>query len=291
MLTGKANPMISRKVLLCAACGLALAGAVFAFQRPFRQFPGREYADFPLPPDWREPGEWTFARLMYPPSRYNSRGGFRGRFGGGYGGYNWTQGYSSWTTDYPRSDRHLIEAMRRLTRVSARAVEQPVNLDEGDQYDWPFLYAVEVGHWELTDEQAKSLREFLLRGGFFMCDDFHGDQEWAIFEMSMRKVFPDRTIVEIPDNDYIFHTIWDLDHRYQVPGAQYLRSGVTYEFGGTVPHWRGIYDDRGRLMVAICFNMDLGDSWEWADDPRYDEKFSALGLRIPINYTVYAMTH
>ena len=57
------------------------------------------------------------------------------------------------------------------------------------------------------------------------------------------------------------------------------------------PHWRGIYDDNGRLMVAICHNMDLGDSWEWADVPAYPEKFSALGIRIAVNYVLYAMTH
>src|SRR5690242_20183584 len=99
--------MISRAVIRYMGCGIVLAGALFALQRPFRQFPGREYGDFPLPPDWGEQGEWTFARLMYPPSPY-FRGGFRGRYGGGY---PWQQGLSSWTTDYPRSDRHLIQAM------------------------------------------------------------------------------------------------------------------------------------------------------------------------------------
>jgi hypothetical protein len=98
-------------------------------------------------------------------------------------------------------------------------------------------------------------------------------------------------MVEIENTDAIFHSVYDLGDRYQVPGAQYLRSGQTYEFDGYVPHWRGIYDDRGRLMVAICFDMDLGDSWEWADDPRYPEKFSAMGIRIGVNYVVYAMTH
>ena len=149
----------------------------------------------------------------------------------------------------------------------------------------------EVGHWDLTDEQAKKLREYLLRGGFFMCDDFHGTDEWQVFEASMKRVFPDRPIVELDNNDAIFHTLYDLDDRYQVPGAQYLRSGRTYEQDGYDAHWRGIYDDKGRLMVAICHNMDLGDSWEWADYPRYDEKFSALGIRIGVNYVVYAMTH
>ena len=124
-----------------------------------------------------------------------------------------------------------------------------------------------------------------------MCDDFHGTREWDVFEASMRRVFPDRPIVDIENQDQIFHTLYDLDDRYQVPGAQFLYSGRTYEYDGYDPHWRGIYDDKGRLMVAICHDMDLGDSWEWADEPRYPEKYSALGIRIGVNYLVYAMTH
>ncbi len=85
--------------------------------------------------------------------------------------------------------------------------------------------------------------------------------------------------------------MFDLDDRYQVPGAQYLQSGHTYEKDGYQAKWRGIYDDNGRLMVAICHNMDLGDSWENADDPQYPEKFSALGIRIGVDYLIYAMTH
>ena len=260
---------------------LAVLGVAYAFQRPFRQFPGVEYEDFPVPPDWNEKTEWVFARLMYPP-----KPGY-----GFYSGPNWQLGNNNWTIDYPRSDRHIAQAVRRLTRISTRSVEQPVNLDEGDQYDWPWLYGVEVGHWQLTDSQIQAFREYLLRGGFFMCDDFHGTDEWNVFVASMNKVFPDRQIVEIPNGDQIFHTVYDLNDRYQVPGAQYLYSGRLYEKDGREPHWRGIYDDHGRLMVAICFNMDLGDSWEHADNPEYPQRFSALGMRIAINYVVYGMTH
>jgi len=270
-----------RTLLFLLPSTVLLLGVLYA-QRPFREYPGVEYEDFPRPPDWQGKTEWVFARLMYPPI---GRGwGFR---------YNqdWQHGASNWTIDYPRSDRHVSQAIRRLTRLHVHSVEQPVNLDEGDVYDWPWLYGVEVGHWALTDDQAKALREYLLRGGFFMCDDFHGTQEWEVFIESMRRVFPDRPIVEIENADQIFHVIYDLDDRYQVPGAQFLYTGRIAEKDGVVPHWRGIYDDRGRLMVAICFNMDLGDSWEWADDPRYPEKYSALGIRIAVNYVIYAMTH
>ncbi len=280
-------PWIFGLFLLCA-------GAVYAFQRPFREFSGT-YDNFPLPPDWRTPSEFVFGRLMYPPATGGfGRGG--GRTRGGFGGFSrgrdWRLGGSSWTTDYPRSDRHFLEALRRLSRVNTRSVEQPVNIEEADQYDWPWLYGVEVGHWELDDKIATGLREYLLRGGFLMVDDFHGGAEWAIFEQSMKRVFPDRPIVGIPNTDPIFHSIYDLDDRYQVPGVQYVRSGLTYErVDGRPAYWRGIYDDKRRLMVAICFNSDLGDSWEHADNPEYPEKFSALGLRIGIDYVVYSLTH
>ncbi len=274
--------MKPRIALLGLLWGATLAGILGALQLPFREYPGFEYYGFPLPPDYMQPGEWTFARLMYPQTRYGRYRWFS----------DWTKGMSSWTIDYPRSDRHLAEEVRRLTRIDARSVEQPVNLDDGDEvFYYPWLYAVEVGHWELTDSQALKLREYLLRGGFFMVDDFHGTREWAVFVASMRRVFPDRPIVEIPDNDPIFHTVFDLSDRFQVPGAQYIYSGRTFEFDGVQPHWRGIYDDKGRVMVAICFDMDLGDSWEHADNPEYPEKFSGMGMRIGINYIVYAMTH
>jgi Domain of unknown function (DUF4159) len=227
----------------------------------------------------------VFARLMYPPV---------GRY---YGGFQFLDSYkfgaSNWVMDYPRSDRHFVQAVRRLTRVHTRSVEQPVDPDENEIWDYPWSYAVEVGHWDPTDAQAKVLREYLLRGGFFMTDDFHGSIEWDVFAAGMRKVFPDRPIVDIDNKDGIFHTVYDLDDRYQVPGIPALETGKTYEKGetGKTPHWRGIYDDRGRLMVAICHNMDLGDSWEHADNPEYPEKYSALGIRIGVNYLIYAMTH
>jgi hypothetical protein len=274
--------MSFRRAAILAALSL---GVLLAFQRPFREYPGIEYSNFPLPSDYQDKAEWTFARLMYPPAFGRGRGFRRFAFS------DWREGVSSWTTDYPRSDRHFAQAVRRLTRLSARSVEQPVNVEEGDQYNWPFLYAVEVGHWNPDENHAAAIREFLLRGGFLMVDDFHGSVEWSIFEQGMKRIFPDRPIVEIEDKDPIFHTIYDLDSRYQVPGAQYLRSGRLYEQDGVVPHWRGIYDDRGRLMVAICFDMDLGDSWEWADVPQYPERFSALGIRIGVNYVMYSMTH
>ena len=108
-----------------------------------------------------------------------------------------------------------------------------------------------------------------------MADDFHGTMEWQMFRESMKLVFPDRPIVDIPDNDPIFHTVFDLDDRYQIPGAEHLAVG--YKNDGMGAHWRGIYDDKGRIMVAISYNSDIGDSWEWADDPQLSREILRAG--------------
>jgi hypothetical protein len=110
---------------------------------------------------------------------------------------------------------------------------------------------------------------------------------------SMTKVFPDREVEDLPDNDPIFHTLYDLDERFQVPGALFFETGRTWEKDetGKVPHWRAIRDDKGRVMVAICHNMDLGDAWEHSDEARYLEKWSSLAYRIAMNYFVYDLTH
>ena len=268
---------------------LALFGMLYGFQLPFREFPGVEYrvGDISLPADWQEKTEWAFARLMYPQSPF-ARGG---RGFGFRGGGLWSEGNTMWTQDYPRADRHFVLALRRLTRLHVRSVEQPVNLDEGGVGDWPWLYAVQTGHWQLTDSQAKTLREYLLRGGFFMADDFWGPTEWEIFMDSMKKVFPDRQVVELDNKEAIFHAVYDLDDRYQVASHGSVMRGVSFKCDGCPDHWRGIFDDHGRLMVAMTFQSDVGDSWEWADDPYYPERYSALGIRIGVNYVIYAMTH
>jgi Domain of unknown function (DUF4159) len=262
-----------RSALAFVLAGLGAWGVLHA-QKPFREYEAFEYENFPLPPDYLEKHEWTRARLKCP-------------------GIN--RGYGSslnWTMDYPRSDRHLLQGVRRLTRIDTQSVEQVVELDDtGDVFNWPMMYAVEVGHWMLPQSQADQLREYLLRGGFLMVDDFHGTQEWQVFMDSMSRVFPNRPIEDIPDNDPIFHTVYDLDKRVQVPGAQYFRSGRTYEKDGYEARWRCIRDDKGRIMVAICHNMDLGDAWEWSDDPRYAEKWASLAYRIAMNYFIYDLSH
>jgi hypothetical protein len=254
-------------------------------QRAFRQYPSVEYGlSVPIPRDWNVPAEFVWARLMYaggPLDGYQRTGRFTGP---------WQEGLSLWTQDYPRADRSLARTLRRLTRIDVRSVEQSVNPDDGDEiYNWPFLYAVEVGEWQLTQAQANKLRDYLLRGGFFMADGCHGTEEWAYFAKTMKMVFPERQLVDLPNEDPIFHSVFNLDDRMQIVGAEHLREG--HKKDGYVARWMGIYDDKERLMVAADLNSDMGDSWEFEDDPRYPLNYSIMGAKIATNYVTYEMTH
>jgi hypothetical protein len=222
----------------------------------------------PAPNDGRE---FHFVRLAYADNQYRGR--------------------QKWLTDYPEAEQHLIGGLQRLSRIDVSEQNRFLAIKDQSLYDYPLLYAVEVGSWSLDDTEAARLRDYLLRGGTLVVDDFHGTLEWATFMQSMTKVFPERTVVEIPESDPLFHIVHDLNDRVQIPSIGVLFRGTTYEYDGFQPHWRGIYDDEGRLMVIINFNMDLGDAWEHADSPEYALQYTNLAYKYAVNYIIYSMTH
>ena len=228
-----------------------------------------------------EKAEFYWSRLRYTASNFGGGGGY------GYGGF----GYGNWARDYPKADRQFLLALKRLTRIQMRPTEQIVDLKSDQIFNYPWVYAVQVANWTFTDAEAQRLREYLLKGGFLMVDDFHGTQDWDRFMSAMRQVLPDRPVEDLSDNDEIFHVLYDLGQRFQVPGEQYVNTGRTYEKDGYVAKWRAIRDAKGRIMVAICHNMHLGDAWEWADMPEYPENFASMAYRVGLNYVVYGMTH
>ena len=201
-----------------------------------------------------------------------------------------------WAVDYPFAEEHFLAALRRLTKLSVADDSRHLELTDERLFDYPFLFMQQPGNgnWRPTDQDAERLREYLERGGFLLVDDMHGEYEWAIFEAAIRRVLPDRPIVEIPDDDPLMNVFFNLGDRIQIPGLRHL---VLYRDGqiGTrmegPPHWRGIYDDQGRLEVAINFNMDMGDAWEHADDPWYPAPMTGQAYRLGVNYVIYAMTH
>jgi hypothetical protein len=226
-------------------------------------------------------GEFHMARVIYPTS-----GG-----GGSHGCYQpW------WAIDYPLAEGHFLPALRRMTNMSVADDSIQLELTDDRIFKYPFLFLQQpgAGRWYPSKLEAANLREHLLRGGFLLIDDLHGENDWYQLAAALRVVFPDREIIEIPDDDPIMHIFFDLDRSIQVPGDRHLRRG----FGGEIvaqmqgpPHWRGIYDDKGHLIVAINFNMDMGDSWEHADDPQYPVAMTAQGYKLGVNYVLYSMTH
>ncbi len=215
----------------------------------------------------------------------------RAAYSGGGGGFRrWRR--QSWATDYPKSDRQFLIVAERLTGLDMFMEEHPRTLTDEHLNRFPFLYALEVGGMSMTPEEATALRDYLLRGGFLVVDDFWGTYEWEIFEYEMQKVLPEYPIVDIPLEHEIFHTFYDIDEIIQVPNVNNGRSGWrTHERDGYEPFVKGIFDEEGRLMVIINWNTDLGDAWEWAEDPYYPLRYSTYAIQMGVNFIIYAMSH
>jgi hypothetical protein len=272
-----ARPLIAIALLLSLSIGL------FALQRGRGGGGGFGRAQLSFDEGSNVPSEFYFSRL-----RYNSGYAGGGSFGFGRGGGTWSQ-------DFPRADNDCLIVLRRLTRINATAGLNVVDIDSDAMFNYPWVYAVDVSTWSFTDDEAKRLRDYLLKGGFLMVDHFHGPAEWSRFMAGMSEVLPGYTVEDLPDSDEIYHVLYNIDEKFQIPGEQYVGTGRTYECRSdgcaTVPIWRAIRDEHGRIIVAICANMHLGDAWEHANEPYYPEKFSGLAFRIVFNYITYSMTH
>jgi hypothetical protein len=269
--------MRQARPLLVIALLLAVAIELFAWQRYSRS--GSNQLQPYDSTDQDIPAEFYFSRLRYN-SGYGGGSGFRG-FRGSFG----------WSQDFPRADHDCLLALRRLTRINSPSPLNIVDIDDDHMLDYPWVYAVGVANWAFTEVEAKRLGEYIARGGFLMVDHFHGQDDWNRFMSGMNMVLPNAVVEDIPDDDVIFHDLYDIQEKFQIPGEQYVSTGRTYEKDGYIPRWRCIRDKNGRIVVAICFNMHLGDAWEWADAGGYPEKFSGLAFRIVLNYITYSMTH
>jgi len=194
-----------------------------------------------------------------------------------------------WAIDYPAAEAHFLPALTRMTRIEVAPDSRHLTLEDESLFDYPWLFLQQPGrgNWAPQGEELARLREYLERGGFLVVDDFHGEYEWAQFADAISAVLPGRPIVDVPEDDMLLSILFSLDRRTQIPGERHLG----WQRMQGPPHWRGIYDDHGRLMVAINHNIDMGDAWEHADDAHYPAAMTATAYRFGVNYVVYAMTH
>lgn len=206
-------------------------------------------------------------------------------------------GGASWATDFPKGDRQFLLVLQRLVRLDAYDWENAVSLADPELRRFPMIYAVEVGYMDLTPEEVRGLRDYLNAGGMMVVDDFWGSQQWAQFEANMRRVLPGRPIVDLPLSHPLFSTFYDIDVIKQVPNVgaarriTYFGYGETSERDGYYPYVKAILDDRGEIMVLINWNTDLGDAWEWAEDPMYPLEYSTYAYEMGANMIVYGMSH
>ncbi len=236
--------------------------------------------------DWERDEElphdtFTFARIQYD----SWGGGWRGR--------------GKWSIDWPESDLNMSFRLQQLTALKVDPDGEVFTLTDAKLSHYPFIYIIEPGEMTLSDEEVKALRKYLLTGGFLMVDDFWGEAEWRNFEREFKRVFPSREIVELPLGHEVFQCVFPLKEKPQVPNPRTAMQGAPYGItwerrDAEKPHYRGVYDDHGRLMTVICHNTDLGDGWE--EESRagewYFKEFSEpKAYPMGINIIFYAMTH
>lgn len=232
-------------------------------------------------PEWKNDEHFKSDVFTFVRIRYESFGG-RGRGGG------------NWATDYPDSDLNFSYRLHELTSLEVDPHGKIIELTDDTLFDYPFIYIIEPGRMWLKDEEVAALRRYLLNGGFLMVDDFWGEDEYANLYENMKRVFPNREPVELPLEHEIFHCVYDLKKKPQVPSIHAWYSGMTTERSDAEEaHYKGIFDDEGRMMVIICHNTDLGDGWEREGmDPQYFKEMSEkYSYPMGINIVTYAMTH
>ena len=210
-----------------------------------------------------------------------------------YGGRaHWGDG--KWATDYPDSDLNFSFRLQQLTALKVDPHGKILELTDDQLFNHPFLYLIEPGHLVFDEAEIVALRKYLLNGGFLMVDDFWGEDEWENFRGELKRVFPDRDPIELPLEHEIFHCVYDLKQKPQIPSIHAWMNGQTTErWDAPEPHYRALFDDRGRMMVIICHNTDLGDGWEREGvDQRYFREYSEKwSYPMGINILTYAMTH
>jgi hypothetical protein len=209
---------------------------------------------------------------------------------------DWRPG--SWLTDFPDADLNLSYRLQQLTSLKVDPNGRIMRLTDPDLFKFPFIYLIEPGGIVLGPDEIANLRRYLLNGGFLMVDDFWGEREWQQLYFAMKQVFPDREPIELPLEHPIFHCVYDLKEKPQIPAIGVAidgrYTGRTWEReDAKTPHYKGIFDDKGRMMAIICHNTDLGDGWEReGEDPWYFTEFSEKkAYPLGINIIFYAMTH
>ena len=204
------------------------------------------------------------------------------------------QGFGSgaWAHDYPEAETNFLRGVSRLSRIHIHAEPAVLRLDDERIFEFPFLYLVEIGRDggpNFSAQEIENLREYLLRGGFLLIDDFKGEAGWQVFRQAFAEIFPDSPWIKLGRDHPVFHIYYDIDGAQRIPGIYFLYGNAPYDH--MQPENWAILDGTGRIMILINWNSDMGDGWEHTYDEMYPTKYANLAYQLGINYLLYALTH
>ncbi len=282
--------MLAKKpsfLIVCAiaAAGVAVTQMAFGMWTLQRQDRWRRTPDRSQYPNWEndqafENDVFTFVRIQYD------------SYGGSRRGMNWDN-------DYPDCDWNFSARLHELTSMKVDPNGKVIRLTDPELFDHPFVFMSNVGNMSLGDDEVLAMRQYLLKGGFLMADDFWAPASWQHVRDTMKRVFPNRQPKELGPDHEIFHLVYELKGTPQVPSIRAWARGQTFEYwhgdprGDEGPHFWGYFDDDGRLMALMCHNNDIADGWEReGENAEYFRDYSErVSYPLGINIITYAMTH
>ena len=205
----------------------------------------------------------------------------------------------AWWTDFPDADLNLSWRLSQLTSLKVDPDGKVIEITDEALFDYPLVFMSGVPAVVMNEEEAAILRRYMLNGGFILVDDFWGDDNYDHFYREVvKQVFPEREPHELELDHPIFHCVYDLKEKPQLPNVGFATGNrgsgrISEDPEGKGAHYRAVYDDKGRMMMLICHNTDLGDGWEEeATDPWYFKEFSEKkAYPMGINIIFYVMTH
>jgi len=280
--------MIGKGLLAATAAALALGGSALALgsgvmdddattawaalvQAP-QESSGPEYN-----------GRFTYVRIRFGGGEtdlrnFGRRGfGRRGRGGG-----------APWAHDWPRAEINFAKILEATTFIDTFAEDNAgriLTLDDPELFKYPVATIIEVGYWRPSDEEITKLRQYVLKGGFLIVDDFREDWTLQNFAAQIQRVLPGYRIQLVPEDHEIFNSFFRIEDPYS----------LVPPYGWNPPSYLGIFEDNdveeGRLMVMLNFNQDLQEYWEFSDRGYYPIDLSNEAYKFGVNYMIYSFTH
>lgn len=187
-----------------------------------------------------------------------------------------------WSHDYPDGGLHFSKILSELSklRVTVDTPERIFRFDDPNLFKYPFAYLCEVGYMQLSDEEVAGMREYLLRGGFLIVDDFRGPFQMRNFLYYVNRAFPNLELKKLDITNPLFNCFFSIK-----------TLDVRPPYGRFKPEFYGVEDPHGRLMMAINYNNDVSDFWQWSNNPTYPIDDTNEGYKFGVDYAFYALTH